>query len=296
MTAGGSVYRGNLQTDVSMAGYCSWRCGGRVRQLFEPMDADDLCQFIAALPASEPLLWLGLGSNLLVRDAGFDGTVIRITGVLDHIELIAAGTVRVGAGLPCPKLARFCSTKDLLGAEFMVGIPGTLGGALAMNAGAFGGETWDIVQRVETVDRNGKRHIRDRDEFSIGYRSVQTDHDEWYLGAELQLEADSENLATARMREFLDKRAQTQPMGQASCGSVFQNPDRDHAARLIEASGLKGTCIGDACVSDKHANFIINRGQATATDIEQLIIKVQEEVRRQQGIELQTEVCIVGKQ
>jgi len=287
-------YQGKLQLDVSMVQHSSWRSGGRVKQMYKPVDVDDLCAFLATLTEDEPLLWLGLGSNLLVRDGGFDGTVITVTGILDSTGLIAANMVRVEAGVPCPRVARYCSAQGLAGAEFLVGIPGTMGGALAMNAGAFGSETWDIVQSVETVDRSGLRHIRQRRHFDIAYRSVRSDVEEWFLAADLQLDPDRDHTSDQKMRELLGKRAETQPMGQASCGSVFRNPPNDYAARLIEVCGLKGHCIGNACVSEKHANFIVNKGNASATEIEQLINRIQQIVREQHGIELQKEVCIVG--
>lgn len=285
---------GLLRQDVSMEQYCSWRTGGRARQWYEPADLDDLCRFITTLPHTEPLLWLGLGSNLLVRDGGFPGTVISIARVLNRIEPLADHGVRVEAGVPCPKLARYCAAEGLAGAEFLVGIPGTMGGALAMNAGAFGGETWDIVDSVETLDRDGIRHVRRPEDFDIDYRQVQGGHEEWFVAACLRLRPDTDSKARERMRGWLQQRAETQPMGQASCGSVFRNPPGDHAARLIEASGLKGHCIGGACVSDKHANFIINRGGASATDIEQLIELIRQTVKAEYGIELQPEVHIVG--
>ncbi len=288
------AYRGRLQHDVAMGQYCSWRTGGRVRQMYTPQDVEDLGTFLSALPEDETLLWIGLGSNLLVRDGGFDGTVITVAGILDRAEIVASGRVRVEAGVPCPKVARFCTHAALAGAEFLVGIPGTMGGALAMNAGAVGGETWDIVAEVETIDRRGRRHVRDRDQFDIDYRSVSFDREEWFLAAVLQLPADADGMAGQKMRDCLKRRAETQPMGQASCGSVFRNPPDDYAARLIEASGLKGYCIGDACVSEKHANFIVNRGQASATDIEQLIKHVQARVSDSYDVALRTEVCIVG--
>ncbi len=285
---------GILRQDVSMEQYCSWRTGGLARQWYEPADLDDLCRFIATLPHTEPLLWLGLGSNLLVRDGGFPGTVISIARVLNRIEPLADHGVRVEAGVPCPKLARYCAAEGLAGAEFLVGIPGTMGGALAMNAGAFGGETWDIVDSVETLDRYGIRHVRRPEDFVIDYRQVRCGHEEWFVAACLRLRPDTDHKARERMRGWLQQRAETQPMGQPSCGSVFRNPPGDHAARLIEASGLKGHCIGGACVSDKHANFIINRGGASATDIEQLIELIRQTVKADHDIELQPEVHIVG--
>lgn len=289
------LYRGTLLQNVSMEKYSSWRSGGCVRQLYQPVDIDDLGDFLITLPKDEAILWFGLGSNLLVRDGGFDGTAISMNSVLDDIEVISNNRVRVEAGVPCPKVARFCAKHSMAGAEFMVGIPGTMGGALAMNAGAFGGETWDVVDSVETINRRGVRHIRGREYFDIAYRSVKSETEEWFIAAEIQLGTDHEQMAESKMREWLAKRSATQPMGQASCGSVFRNPVGQYAAQLIEECGLKGLRIGGACVSDKHANFIINEQNATAADIEQLIKHVQKVVKDRHNIELKTEVCIVGK-
>ncbi len=287
---------GQLLENVSMQAYSSWRSGGRVKQLYQPADMDDLSQFLRSLPEDESIIWLGLGSNLLVRDGGFDGTVITVTGFLDQMESLATNKVRVEAGVPCPKAARYCANQKLAGAEFLVGIPGTIGGALAMNAGAFGGETWDIVSSVETIDRNGQRYVRKPDEFEIAYRHVRSETQQWFLAAEFTLKTDEAQQATEKMRQWLQKRSETQPMGQASCGSVFRNPPNDYAARLIEDCGLKGMRIGGACVSEKHANFIVNDDNARAADIEALINHVQQQVEKKHGVQLQPEVCVIGEQ
>ena len=277
-----------------MAKHTSWRVGGYAECYFEPADIDDLSCFLTSLSEAEPILWVGMGSNLLVRDGGIKGTVISTTSVLNELEIIGNNLVRVSAGVPCAKVARFCAKSELLGAEFLAGIPGTMGGALAMNAGAFGGETWDIVSSVEILNRLGQREKRNKDEFEIAYRNVNLANDEWFITAELKLDLDSEKIASQRINQLLEQRALTQPLGQASCGSVFRNPPNDYAARLIEACGLKGKCVGDACVSEKHANFIINMGEATAKDIEQLITHIREVVKRDHGLNLIPEVKIVG--
>jgi UDP-N-acetylmuramate dehydrogenase len=287
--------RGELLHDVSLARYTSWRAGGPARQLYRPADAEDLALFLARLPEAEPLLWLGLGSNLLVRDGGFDGTVIATQGCLDGLEQTAASVVRAEAGVSCNKLARFCARLGLAGAEFLAGIPGTLGGALAMNAGAHGSETWDLVQAVETVDRSGEIHRRLPAEFEVAYRQVRGVEGEWYIAAELGLEAGEPAAINARIKALIDKRNASQPIGQASCGSVFRNPEGDYAARLIEQCGLKGHCIGGACVSEKHANFIVNQANASAADIEALIGHVATVVEQQTGVCLQREAHIVGE-
>lgn len=287
--------RGTLLRDESMARHTTWRVGGPADRFYMPADADDLAIFLRSLPAHEPVFWLGLGSNLLVRDGGIRGTVIATAKSLGTLERTGASNVRVEAGVPCAILARFCAREGLAGAEFLVGIPGTFGGALAMNAGCFGGETWTLVQDVETLDRQGRLHRRRPEEFEIGYRHVRGPSAEWFIAATLRLTPGNGDELAARMRGWLDKRSASQPTQQANAGSVFRNPAGDFAGRLIEASGLKGFCIGGACVSEKHANFIVNTGAATATDIEALIRHVAERVESQHGIRLETEVRVVGE-
>jgi UDP-N-acetylmuramate dehydrogenase len=286
--------RGVLKYDEPMVRHTSWRVGGNAECYFKPADIDDLCCFLSTLSEDDPIMWIGMGSNLLVRDGGIKGTVISTANVPNELEVVGVNLVRVSAGIPCAKVARFCAKSELLGAEFLAGIPGTIGGALAMNAGAFGGETWDIVSSVEILNRLGQREKRNKDEFEIAYRNVNLANDEWFITAELKLDLDSEKIASQRINQLLEQRALTQPLGQASCGSVFRNPPNDYAARLIEACGLKGKCVGDACVSEKHANFIINMGEATAKDIEQLITHIREVVKRDHGLNLIPEVKIVG--
>jgi len=286
--------RGEMRYDEPMSRHVSWRAGGIAKCYFTPADIEDLSNLLATLPEDEDILWVGLGSNTLVRDAGFDGTVIALQGVLSELERLDNNRVYVGAGVTGSKLARFCAKEHLVGAEFFAGIPGLVGGALAMNAGAFGGETWSHVVSVETIDRDGNVHKRDADEYQVGYRSVSGPADEWFTAAIFQFEQGDGSAASEAIKQLLARRAETQPMGAASCGSVFTNPDNDHAARLIESCGLKGYRIGGAVVSQKHANFIINDNNASADDIESLIKYVQNTVLNQQGVELQAEVRIVG--
>ena len=289
------AWRGELRLDEPMDRHTSWRAGGKARRFYRPADLDDLCAFLADLDRHEPLLWLGLGSNLLVRDGGFPGTVIQLFGALTGLEWLDAQLLRAGAGVSCAKVARTASRAGLTGVEFLAGIPGTMGGALAMNAGAFGGETWSHVVAVETVDRTGQLHTRTPDEFQVAYRSVRGVADEWFVAAHLLLERGDAAQAQQRMRELLAKRGASQPVQENSCGSVFRNPPGDHAARLIEACGLKGRRLGGAQVSEKHANFIINTGNASAADIETLLLQVQGTVEQLQGVRLEPEVRIVGK-
>lgn len=291
----GRSLRGELRLQEPLAKLTSWRVGGPADRLYRPADAQDLADFLRTLPAGEPLTWLGLGSNLLVRDGGIRGTVILVHGLLDAIERLGATTLRAEAGAPCAKVARFAAKADLTGAEFLAGIPGTMGGALAMNAGAWGGEIWGCVVRVETVDRSGTRHLRTPGEYEIGYRHVRGPGEEWFLSCELELTPGDGEASLARIKELLARRAKTQPTGVPSCGSVFRNPPGDHAGRLIEAAGLKGYCIGGACVAQKHANFILNTGEASAADIEALIDHVQATVERVHGVHLEPEVRVVGE-
>ncbi len=293
--ADNSMLRGTLSHDEPMSRHTSWRVGGPARRFYQPADIDDLANFLATLPADEELIWVGLGSNLLVRDGGIDGTVIATFGGMSDLSLQGNGVVRAEAGVACAKVARFMARHGLTGGEFLAGIPGSMGGALAMNAGAFGGETWQYVIAVETVDRTGQRHLREPSEYEIGYRHVQGPANEWFVAVQLRFEAGESDSAQQRIKELMERRRATQPTNQPSCGSVFRNPTGDHAARLIEACGLKGHCIGAACVSEKHANFIINTGAATAADIEALIDWVRSEVLRVHDIKLQAEVRIVGR-
>jgi UDP-N-acetylmuramate dehydrogenase len=297
--------RGRLLHEEPLARHTSWRVGGPAEHFYQPADINDVAVLLRQLPASESVFWLGLGSNLLVRDGGLRGTVIATSGMLNGLIQLDAQTVRAEAGVPCAKVARFTAQAGLRGGEFFAGIPGTMGGALAMNAGAFGGETWSLVQSVETLDRCGERHVRNVDEYRIAYRNVTTARalqdaygnirQEWFVAATLHLTPADSGSAKARIKQLLERRNLTQPANQPSAGSVFRNPPGDYAARLIEACGLKGACVGKACVSEKHANFIINTGQARATDIEALIAKVTTAVEQQHGVRLIPEIRIVGE-
>ena len=286
--------RGVLKQNEPMSLHTSWRAGGNALHYFEPADLEDLSDYLAAIPAAEPVLWVGLGSNLLVRDGGFPGTVIASHRMLNKLKIESSGLVNVDAGVPCGKVAKMTAQAGLSGAEFLAGIPGTMGGALAMNAGAHGGEIWNIVSSARTLNRSGVIAVRTRNDFSIGYRSVGIPENEWFISAEIMLQHDPDHKGEQRIREFLERRSATQPIGQLNCGSVFRNPPGDYAARLVEACGLKGMRTGAACVSEKHANFIVNLGGATARDIEQLMQHVQETVQQKYSVALVPEVRIVG--
>lgn len=289
-----AALRGRALFNEPLARHTSWRVGGPADVLFKPADKQDLALFLTALPADMPVLWLGLGSNLLVRDGGVRGAVIETHGALSDLQRLGETEVWCDAGVPCAKLARQCAKWNLGPAEFFAGIPGTLGGALAMNAGAFGGETWRHVVQVETINRHGEIKRRMESDYEVAYRHVHGPHEEWFLGAQLSF-AGSDADGEAEIRALLARRKETQPIGEPSCGSVFTNPPGHHAAKLIESAGLKGFRIGGAVVSTKHANFIINEGSATAAEIEQLIAHVKATVQQQYGIELKPEVRIVGE-
>ena len=286
--------RGQLLVNEPMARHTSWRVGGPADRFYIPADLDDLAAFMKSLPPQEAVHWVGLGSNLLVRDGGVRGTVIMTSGALSALGVLREGVVRAEAGVASAKVARFCADRGMVGAEFLAGIPGTVGGALAMNAGAFGGETWKIVAAVETIDRHGERRTRQPTDYQIDYRKVIGPQNEWFVAAHFQLGAGDTARGKTLIKTLLAKRGATQPTQLPNAGSVFKNPTGDFAARLIESCGLKGACEGKACVSDLHANFIVNTGGATAADIEQLIRRVQTEVEKQQGIRLETEVRVIG--
>ena len=291
-------FRGELRVNESMVRHVSWRAGGPVARAYFPADLDDLADFLRALRHDEPLLFVGLGSNLLVRDGGYPGTVVFTHGKLSTLRLEGDGLIYAEAGVASPKTARFAANHGLAGAEFLAGIPGTIGGALAMNAGCYGGETWNYVERVLMLDRHGKRIERKPEDFDIGYRhaGLQSVTDEWFAAAWLRFPPGEKQQARERIQNLLERRISTQPLQQPNAGSVFRNPPGDHAARLIEAAGLKGCALGGARVSEKHANFIVNPdNRATASEIEMLIGQVQAEVKEKFGVELLREVRIVGE-
>lgn len=274
--------------------HTSWRVGGPADLFYEPTSVEDLQRVLADLPPDMPVHWLGLGSNLLVRDGGIRGAVVATARLPRLLEKVDDVRVRAGAGLACMLLAKQCVRWHLGPAAFFAGIPGTVGGALAMNAGAFGGETWNHVESVDTIDRRGERRTRPRADYEIGYRTVRAQRPEWFLSATFRFDRDTES-SLATIKALLAKRNASQPLGIPSCGSVFRNPPGDYAGRLIEQAGLKGRRIGGALVSEKHANFIVNAGKATAADIEALIDEVRATVLQRSGVALEPEVRIVGE-
>jgi len=293
-----SGLRGKLSRNVPMRKYTSWRAGGAADRMYQPADLEDLQTFLRGLPSDEPIYAVGLGSNLLVRDAGLHGTVLMIHGAMSALRMGMDGSVYAEAGVPGAKLARFAAAHNLHGAEFFVGVPGTLGGMLAMNAGCYGSETWEKVQRVKTVNRRGEVHERTPKEYEIGYRHVVLKEraEEFFVSAWLKFDKGDGEASRREIKALLNKRISSQPLNLPNAGSVFRNPPGDHAARLIEQCGLKGKRIGGAEVSAKHANFIVNTGEATAADIESLISEIQAVVEIKTGINLIREVRIIGEQ
>ena len=287
-------YQKHIRQFEPMSRHSSWRCGGVADFFFQPQRVDELSSFLREKSDCVEIIWLGLGSNLLVRDGGFRGFVVSTTKALR--EMIWGDenkSLYVQSGVSCAKVAREAAAKNRKGLEFLVGIPGTIGGALRMNAGALGFEIWDFVEEVEIIDSLGNIKVQKKPEFTPCYRDVRGPSG-WFVGAKLRMEENFLGDGFEKLQALLHKRRATQPIGRLSCGSVFTNPSGDFAGRLIETSGLKGCRIGGAVVSEKHANFILNENNASATDIERLILHVQEVVRYKTGVTLETEVKIVG--
>ncbi len=293
-----AMLRGELRNNEPMVRHVSWRAGGAADRAYVPVDRDDLAAFLQTLPPHEPVYFVGLGSNFLVRDGGLRGTVVFTHWALRDIRALTASSTAIEiyaeAGVASPKVARFAALHGCKGAEFLAGIPGTVGGALAMNAGCYGGETWNLVARVTTMDRFGVLRERPASDFKIGYRSVRGPENEWFVSAVFSVPRGDGEKSRIKIRELLSKRIASQPLQQPNAGSVFRNPPNDYAARLIEACGLKGTCIGGAEISRKHSNFIVNLGGASAADIEALIELARNTVRERFAVELEQEVRIVG--
>ena len=295
MTQASTQAQSQLLKNEPLARYTSWRVGGRADRVFITESLSELQAFLQTLDHAEPIVFMGLGSNLLVRDGGVRGTVVVMHQALNDLR-IDGQYIYAEAGVTCGKLARFSANNAKEGAEFMAGIPGTVGGALAMNAGCYGSETWNIVYQVLTIDRSGMTHVRNAAEFITSYRHVEMPvPDEWFLGAWFILEVGDVNDSLKKIKNLLATRLASQPLNLPSAGSTFRNPQGDFAARLIEASGLKGYQIGGAQVSPKHANFIVNVGNCTALDIELLIRHMKDTVLDKQGVALQQEVRVIGE-
>ncbi len=287
--------QGEVLIDEPMAKHTTWRTGGVADIYFKPESIADIQRFLQQLDPDLAVMFIGLGSNLLVRDGGIRGVVIAPLGGLKNIE-VQDNLLNVEAGVSCAKFARYCANNNYVGMDFLAGIPGTIGGAAAMNAGAFGSETWEFIKHITVIDRAGELSVIDKESLDIQYREINLEPHLWIVSVCFDLhKMQKSEYRHADIKALLDKRNASQPIGLPSCGSVFRNPNNDYAARLIESCGLKGYCIGQACVSQKHANFIINQGDCTASDIEALIMHVQQTVQQETGVTLILEAHIVGE-
>jgi len=288
------IPKGVLHHHVDLRPFTSWHIGGCADRLYWPRDLDGLRAFLKQLDQKIPVTYLGLGSNVLISDEGIKGVVIITQGSLSTLS-VDGDRVTAGAGLSCAKVARFAAHNNLVGGEFLAGIPGTIGGALRMNAGAFGGETWPKVEGVMLINRQGELLQRKPDAFRVGYRKLKgLKEDEWFVSANFIFSGGDGKRSLQSIKALLTKRSATQPTGEPSCGSVFKNPPGKFSAQLIDSLGLKGKTVGGAQISEKHANFIINQGCATAHDVLALIHFVRAKVKARYNILLELEVMILG--
>jgi UDP-N-acetylmuramate dehydrogenase len=277
-----------------MSRHTSWHVGGPAEVFFNPRDRADLAAFLKSLPEVVPVQWVGLGSNLLVRDGGVSGVVISTVGTLDRLDRLNQTSVYCEAGVACARLAKQCVKWGLGPAEFFAGIPGTLGGALAMNAGAFGGEMSRVVSRVIGATAHGVATVLEKDSIDFGYRKSLLPQGFIISRVEFVLETGDANLLRDRMLELRARRASRQPRGLPNAGSIFKNPPGGFAGRLLESCGLKGERVGGAAFSDQHANFIVNLGDARASEVRTLIEIARQRVQERTGVWLEPEVRMVG--
>ena len=289
------VVRGTLRRDAPLAPTTWLRVGGPAEFVFQPADADDLAAFLAALPADVPVTPVGVASNLLVRDGGLAGVVVRFGGPLARVEVEGDGLVVAGAGALDQRVAQAAQRAGRAGLEFLIGIPGTVGGAVRMNAGAFGGETGERVAWVEALDRAGRRHRLTPGEVGFAYRRSGLPADWIVTRAAFTTTAGDPGAILARMDEIRAEREAAQPLRVATGGSTFKNPDGYKAWRLIDAAGCRGLRLGGAVVSEKHCNFLVNTGGATAADVEDLGELVRRRVLETQGVTLEWEIHRVGR-
>jgi UDP-N-acetylmuramate dehydrogenase len=285
--------RGRLTENAPLSGITWFRVGGPAEVMFRPADRDDLAQFMAALPADVDVTVIGVGSNLLVRDGGVPGVVIRLGKGFAGIEA-SEGRIHAGASALDINVARTAAEAGLAGLEFLSGIPGTIGGALRMNAGAYGRELVDVVLSAEALDAKGKLHRLDKKGLGLSYRHSAVPEDWIFLGADLSAEPGEPAAIRARLAEIQAARESTQPIRARTGGSTFANPPGAKAWELIERAGCRGLRIGGAMVSEKHTNFLINTGNATSAEIETLGESVRRRVREMSGIELRWEIRRIG--
>ena len=287
----------DIRFDCSMAQYTTLCVGGNAEALYEASDFDDLRQVVAYLGKEHiPYLAVGRGSNLLVKDEGIGGLVILLRGSLAAIERQRGDDLSflAGAGLSIAGLMVFCRGSGLGGLEFLAGIPGTIGGAVAMNAGAFGREIGARVKAIHMITPRGDLVVMDRSQLRFSYRGLKIERGSVIIRVRFEVDIDAEEIVAERIEGYLKRRKQGQPLEYPSAGSVFKNPPNDYAGRLLEKAGLKGKQIGGAMISGKHANFIVNTGGGKAKDILALLYLAQEKVREETGVELEPEIQVVG--
>lgn len=282
--------------NVELKNFNSWKVGGKAENFLICDDINKLVSFIKTKKIKFPITYIGLGSNLLIRDGGVKGTIVVMHGGLNKINR-DKNFIYAEAGVSCSKLSKFAAKEGFAESAFFAGIPGTIGGALAMNAGCYGSETWEYVQKVLMINLNGDQIIRKKSDFKINYRQVENiKKNESFLAAWLLFPDGDKEIAEKNIKELLAHRKNTQPLNWPTAGSTFRNPKDNFAAKLIEDCGLKGYKIGGAQVSEKHANFIINLGNANALDIEKIIIHIQKVVLDKKNIKLKREIKIIGEE
>ena len=286
--------RGRYRTKAALSGMTWFRVGGAAEVLFKPADTEDLIHFLQEKPAEVPVTILGVASNLLVRDGGIKGVVVRLGREFAHINVDDAGWVRAGAGALCINTALTACEAELTGLEFMRGIPGTIGGGLRMNAGAYGNEFKDVVTEATAVDPDGNVHVLTPDQLSFSYRHSGVPEDWIFLETKLRTKPGDMHEISARMADINRQREDSQPMRVRTGGSTFKNPQGHKAWELIDAAGCRGLKQGGAKVSDKHCNFLINEGKASAEDLETLGELVRQRVFEHSGIQLEWEIDRVG--
>ena len=286
------MLKGRLREDVSLKDYNTWKIGGKAEYFFEPSDIKDLKLFLELLQ-NTPITFLGNGSNVLIRDGGISGCVICLKNTLNNY-FVKDEEYIFEAGLSCMKMAQITARENYEGLEHLCGIPGSLGGALAMNAGCYGGNIWDHVSTVSLINNDGEIIKKNKNDFIIGYRNTSLKENNFFISAVFKLRKNKLKNSLEKIKEFLQDRRSKQPTGLLSCGSVFKNPKNLYAAKIIESIGLKGYKIGGACISEKHANFIISDKSTKSIDIEKLINFTQKEVFKKKEVILETEVKFIG--
>jgi UDP-N-acetylmuramate dehydrogenase len=287
--------RGRLLANQSLAELTWFRVGGPAQVLFMPEDEEDLAYFFAHLPSKIPATVIGLGSNLIVRDGGMPGVVIRLGRGFNEIKVEESTRVRVGAAVPDVKVARAAQEAGISGLAFLRGIPGAIGGALRMNGGAYGGETKDAVIEARAVDRQGRLHVLRNDDLGFSYRHCGAPDDFVFTQALFEGRLGDSATIAAEMNKITESREATQPIKSRTGGSTFKNPPGGKAWQLIDAAGCRGLKLGAAQVSELHCNFLINLGGATASDIENLGEEVRRRVQEHSGVMLEWEIKRIGE-